>query len=252
MKRPTPIYSILALAGLLVSAPVLAEDAGLEAVRDKITDMFSSIERDNIKTSPVDGWYAIQQGPVVAYVSADGRYLLQGDIIDLETRANLTEVARNETRREVVASIEDNEVIVFSPADVKHTVTVFTDVDCTYCRRLHAQIGEYMEKGIEVRYLLYPRNGPASRSWTTAEQVWCASDRNGALTAAKTDQDFEFSECDATTVQNHYVLGQEVGLSGTPAIVLEDGTLIGGYMPPAQLAARLDRDSEDAGGEAGN
>ena len=255
MNRRTQFFSILALSGLLASAPQAAEDASLEVVRDTITGMFQSIERDSINPSPVPGWYAIQQGPIVAYVSEDGRYLLQGDIIDLETRANLTEVARNDTRREVISTIDEDEVITFSPAEVKHTVTVFTDVDCTYCRRLHAQIDEYLDKGIKVRYLLYPRNGPASRSWATAEQVWCASDRNGALTAAKMDQDFESSECDATTVQNHYVLGQEVGLSGTPAIVLEDGELIGGYMPPAQLAAKLDAGSEkvaEAAGDAGN
>ena len=124
------------------------------------------------------------------------------DIIDLETRANLTETARNDSRRELMASLGEDEVITFSPAEVKHTITVFTDVECTYCRRLHSQISEYLDKGIQVRYLLYPRNGPASKAWSTSEQVWCASDRNAALTAAKTDKDFESGECDATIV--HY------------------------------------------------
>ena len=241
MNRRLNLFPIFALAATLAASPALADDAELEAVRDKITGMFETLERDNIKPSPLEGWYAIQQGPIMAYVSADARYLLQGDIIDLETRANLTETARNETRRELMASLAEDEVITFSPAEVKHTVTVFTDVDCTFCRRLHAQINEYMDEGIEVRYLLYPRNGPASKSWSTSEQVWCSSDRNGALTAAKTDKAFDSTACDATIVQNHYVLGKEVGLSGTPAIVLEDGTLIGGYVPPAQLAARLER-----------
>ncbi|MEO1202575.1 MAG: DsbC family protein, partial [Pseudomonadota bacterium] len=197
--------------------------------------------------------YTIQQGPVVAYVSADARYLLQGEIIDLETRANLTDIARNDVRRDVLARISDDDVISFAPEEVRHTVTIFTDVDCTYCRRLHSQIEDYMAQGIEVRYLLYPRNGPASTSWATAEQVWCAQDRNGALTAAKSDQEFESTECDASMVQTHYVLGREVGLSGTPAIVLEDGTLIGGYMPPEQLARTLEPVEEaETVGDAGN
>ena len=133
--------------------------------------------------------------------------------------------------------------ILFSPVDPKYSVTIFTDVDCTYCRKLHAQINEYLDRGISVRYVLYPRNGPASRAWSKSEDVWCAKDRNEALTAAKLDRKFETSECDASMIGKHYALGQGVGLSGTPAIVLEDGTLIGGYLPPAALAGRLENAS---------
>jgi thiol:disulfide interchange protein DsbC len=88
---------------------------------------------------------------------------------------------------------------------------------------------------------MYPRNGPTSHAWATAEHVWCANDRNSALTAAKNDQQFEFSNCNSSVVQNQYQMGQDVGLSGTPAIVLDDGTLISGYLPPDQLRARLDQ-----------
>ena len=252
--NPIPTFLAVSLIGIFAAAPSIADDAELESVRDAITGRFESIDRDSVKPGPVDGWYMIQQGAIIAYVSSDARYLLQGDIIDLESRANLTEVARNDNRRELMAALDDSDVIAFSPEEVKHTVTVFTDIDCTFCRRLHAQIDEYMEAGIEVRYLLYPRNGPASSSWSTSEDVWCSTDRNGALTAAKSDQDFETQACDSTPVQNHYVLGKEVGLSGTPAIVLEDGTLIGGYLPPAQLLTRLNRNANPAQptGDAGN
>ena len=254
MNKIKSLIAMLALAGALASPISLAQDdKELEAVRARITGMFDTIKPESIGPSPIDGWYTIQQGPVVAYVSSYARYLLQGEIIDLETRANLTDMARNDVRREVLAKISDDEVIAFTPEEVRHSVTVFTDVDCTYCRRLHSQIEDYMSQGIEVRYLLYPRNGPASSSWTTAEQVWCAQDRNSALTAAKADEEFESTECDASMVQDHYVLGREVGLSGTPAIVLEDGTLIGGYMPPEQLARTLEPVEEaEAGGDAGN
>ena len=130
-------------------------------------------------------------------------------------------------------------MIIFSPDEVKHTVSIFTDIDCTYCRRLHSQIGDYLEQGIEVRYLLYPRSGPASPSWTKAEQVWCAQDRNEALTLAKLDQDFTADDCDPSIIATHYEMGQEVGLRGTPAIILEDGTLVSGYLPPLQLTEAL-------------
>ncbi|MGI9238538.1 MAG: thioredoxin fold domain-containing protein [Woeseiaceae bacterium] len=228
----------VALAVFIVDA-ARADDAELEAVRAKMSAMFEAIEPENVTASQVDGWYTIQQGSVVAYVSADGRYLLQGDLIDLEHQVNLTEQSRNGSRQGLVAELADDNAIVFTPSEVKHSVTVFTDIDCTYCRKLHSQIDEYLDQGIQVRYVLYPRNGPASAAWTKSEQVWCAEDRNQALTSAKLDRAFKSSQCDASVVSEHYGLGQDIGLSGTPAIVLQDGTLIAGYLPPAQLSMRL-------------
>ena len=234
----------LAAAVFACSSAVAAEDsAQLDEVRQKVGEMFDMIEPGDVKASPVDGWYTIQRGSVVAYISGDGRYLLQGDMIDLNEQVNLTEVARNDARRELMATIADDQFITFSPAEVKYSFSVFTDTECTYCRRLHSQIEDYMAQGIEVRYLLYPRNGPASRAWNTAEEVWCAADRQNALTMAKLDRKFDTATCDASAVQRHYVIGRDVGLSGTPAIVLDDGTLIAGYVPPEQLAIRLQQNA---------
>jgi len=233
-------YSLLTVCLIAVSSSVFAaDDAELEVVRAKMNEMFDQIGPENVDESPVDGWYTVHKGSIVAYVSADGRYLLQGDMIDLDQQVNLTEQTRNVTRREIMSTLEDDQTIIFSPEEVKHRVTVFTDVDCTYCRKLHSQIDEYMAAGIEVRYLLYPRSGPASRSWNTSEDIWCSRDRNQALTAAKMDRDFESQKCDASTISEHYMLGQNVGLTGTPALVFDDGTLVSGYLPPATLASRL-------------
>jgi thiol:disulfide interchange protein DsbC len=241
MSRTTLISCSLLAISLMGSATVFAaEDAELEKVRTKINSMFEQIGPENVTESPVDGWYTVHKGAVVAYVSADGRYLLQGDMIDLDTQVNLTEQARNIVRHEVMSSLADDQTIMFSPAEVKYRVTVFTDIDCTYCRKLHSQIDEYLAAGIEVRYLLYPRSGPASRSWNTSEDVWCARDRNGALTAAKLDRDFKSPKCDASIITDHYMLGQDIGLTGTPAIVFDDGTLVSGYLPPATLVSRLE------------
>lgn len=240
-KYPALLIPFLAAAVVIFAAvPAVAEDdAQLELVRKKVDEMFDMIAPEDVKASPIDGWYTIQKGAITAYISGDGRYLLQGDLIDLENQLNLSEVSRTEARRELMATVSDDEVIRFTPSEVKYSVAVFTDVDCTYCRRLHSQIEEYMAHGIEVRYLLYPRNGPASKSWNTAEEVWCANDRADALTLAKLDRAFESSKCNSSMVQDHYVIGRDVGLNGTPAIVFDDGTLIGGYLPPDQLAARL-------------
>ena len=240
-----PIFKQLSAAILCVllaaTANAAEDDEKLANVRAKVSTMFEQIKPEHINPGPIDGWYTIQKGSIVAYISDDGRYLMQGDMIDLEEEINLTEASRNGARREMVANIDDSQVIKFSPSEVKHSVTVFTDTDCTYCRRLHSQIDEYLAHGIEIRYLLYPRNGPASPSWNVAEQVWCSSDRNEALTAAKLDRNFQTAACDASAVQDHYILGQDAGLSGTPAIVLQDGTLIGGYMPPDALNQQLER-----------
>lgn len=243
IKRTIGIRLLPALAAVLLwtASAEAADDAELQAVRTKISTTFESINAEDINPSPIDGWYTVQKGSVVAYVSADGRYLLQGDLIDLDMQVNLTEISRNDARRDLVASLEDERSIVFSPTEVKHTVTVFTDIDCSYCRKLHSEIDDYLEKGIQVRYVLYPRNGPASKAWSTSEDVWCARDRNAALTAAKLDRSFETAKCDASVVSEHYTLGRDIGLSGTPAIVFEDGTLVGGYLPPAALSMRLEQ-----------
>jgi len=244
MKSLKNIRLLVVIAGLFsvswAGAQQVDAEAELQNVRQKVNAMFQAISPEDVTPSPLNGWYTIHRGSIVAYVSADARYLIQGDLIDLEANVNLSEYVRNTSRRELMASVTDEEFISFSPEEVKYSIAVFTDVDCTYCRRLHNQIEEYMAYGIEIRYLMYPRNGPQSQAWTTAEEVWCADDRNGALTAAKADRKFASTNCDASTVANQYNLGQEVGLTGTPAIVLDDGTLISGYLPPDQLKARLD------------
>ena len=234
-----PIAVTAGILLLAASAFAATQDDELEAVRAKVSDMFEFIYPEHVHPSPIDGWYTIRKGSIIVYISSDGRYLLQGDIIDLETDVNLTEAIRNDTRRQLVANVSDDHVIKFTPEDIKHSVTVFTDVDCTYCRRLHSQIDAYLAHGIEVRYMLYPRNGPASRSWGISEDIYCSSDRNKALTAAKLDRSFQTVACDTSVIQDTYALGQEIGFSGTPAIILEDGTLIGGYLPPDALNQRL-------------
>lgn len=235
------LFTVCAAMFAFASAQAGEDSAELDQVRQRVGEMFDMIDPEDVSDSPVDGWYTIHTGSIVAYISADGRYLLQGDIIDLDNQINISEATRTDARRELMSKVTDEQTIVFSPEEVKYSVAVFTDVECTYCRRLHSQIEEYMALGIEIRYLMYPRNGPASRAWTTAEEIWCASDRRSALTLAKLDREFDTAKCDASIVQDHYVMGREVGLNGTPAIVLEDGTLIGGYLAPDQLAAQLER-----------
>ncbi|HEX9851916.1 MAG TPA: DsbC family protein [Woeseiaceae bacterium] len=232
-----PVATAAGLALALTMTPAVADE--LATVRERVSERFAEIEPQHVNASPVPGWYTVSKGAIVAYISADGRYLLQGDLIDLELQTNLSEESRNDARIEMMSAVPRENMIIFSPEQVRFSVSIFTDIDCTYCRRLHSQIGEYLAQGIEVKYLLYPRGGPASPSWVKAEQVWCADDRNEALTLAKLDKTFETHSCDSSTVSRQYAIGQDVGLRGTPAIVLEDGSLISGYLPAIQLVEAL-------------
>lgn len=226
--------------GFFATAASAADDPSeLQRVRERVSGMFSSIDAEDVFASEVDGWYTVRKGAIIAYISSDGRYLLQGDLIDLQESINLSEESRNAARVKMLASVPEGEMIIFKPETVRNTVSVFTDIDCTYCRRLHSQIDEYMDEGIEIRYLLYPRNGPATESWAKAENVWCADDRNEALTLAKLDKTFPTRSCDASIINRNYAMGQDVGLRGTPAIVLEDGTLISGYLPATKLSEAI-------------
>ena len=130
-------------------------------------------------------------------------------------------------------------MVVFSPKNPKYTITVFTDIDCGYCRRLHSQIAEYNRLGIRVRYLFYPRTGPDTESWHKAEAVWCSANRNEALTRAKNGEEIKAPKCATDVVARDWDLGQKLHVEGTPAIVLSTGEMLPGYSPPAELAHYL-------------
>lgn len=196
------------------------------------------IKPEDISPSPVPGLWEVASGTDVGYVSADGRYYVDGDIFDMDSRVNLTDQRRKGARAALMRGVKDSEAIVFAPKDVKYTINVFTDVDCTYCRKLHAEIDELNRLGVKVRYLMYPRNGPGTPAWKTAEAVWCSADRNDALTRAKRGERVAAAEC-KDPVADQYRLGQEAGINATPAIITEQGDLIAGYMPAPRMVERL-------------
>jgi thiol:disulfide interchange protein DsbC len=194
---------------------------------------------EDLRQSPVPGLYELTRGTEVAYVTTDGKYAISGDLYDIPANENLTEEHRRDLRAKELAAIPESQMVIFGPKDPKYTVTVFTDVDCGYCRRLHSQIADYNRLGIRVRYLFYPRTGPNTESWTKAEQVWCSDNRNEALTQAKLGQELKSKPCANNPVARDYELGRNFDLQGTPAIVMPNGELLPGYMPPQVLAERL-------------
>lgn len=239
--RPTLLLPLALAAG--VPAAVAQDDAALKA---ELAEQLEGVEAGNISESPVEGVYQVTLGSSVAYITADGRYLLQGELYDLATTENLTERTRAERRVGLLAAVEPEEMIVFGPEDgnAEHTITIFTDIDCGYCRQFHRDIEQVNALGIEVRYLFYPRSGPDTESWAKADKVWCAADRNAALTRAKLGGQVPDEECARTPVAEHFDLGHDVGVRGTPAVFTESGEQIGGYLAPDRLAEALAELSE--------
>jgi thiol:disulfide interchange protein DsbC len=208
--------------------------------RAAIAKKLDGLKVEDVRISPVTGVYEITRDSNVSYVSSDGRYAIVGDMIDLDSDANLSENRRRTIRQRMLDTVPESEMLVFSPKDPKYTITVFTDVDCGYCRKLHSQIAEYNRLGIRVRYLFYPRSGPDTESWHKAEAVWCSSNRNEALTKAKQGVAIQAKDCGANSiVARDYELGQKLAVEGTPAIFLSTGEMLPGYAPPGQLANYL-------------
>jgi thiol:disulfide interchange protein DsbC len=197
------------------------------------------VKKEDIRPSPVAGVFEVRRGADIVYMSGDGQYVFTGDLYNVPTHSNVTEAHRRVLRQKLIESIPESQMVIFSPPQPKYTVTVFTDVDCAYCRELHRQIADYNRLGVRVRYIFYPRTGPNTESWHKAEQVWCAADRQSALTRAKLGQAIESKPCGATPVQREYELGRAIGLQGTPGIVASNGAMVGGYLPPQALVDQL-------------
>jgi len=210
---------------------------------EELAGLFPGIEKENIQDSPVPGLYQITLGSQVAYVTEDGRYLIKGEVIDLDNNMNLTEARKTEVRHGLLTGLDQANMIVFSPRPPitsKYAVTIFTDIDCRYCRTFHNNIQQVNQLGIEVRYMMYPVAGPGTASWNKAVDVWCAADRTGAMTAAKSDSGFPVRECDSAEVSQQYDLALKLGLRGTPTILSERGDYLGGYMAPEELFRKLE------------
>ena len=194
----------------------------------------------NAEESPIPGLYQFAQGTEVFYISADGRYVMQGEMIDLQTQNNVTEAFRASERAKALTQIDPKTMISVMPNAPQYQVTVFIDVDCPYCRVMQQNILEYTQRGIAIRYLAFPRSGPESIAALRMSQVWCSPNRLSALLLAETDQPLPNSRGDCTNIiRDHFATGLQMGIASTPSVILEDGTLIPGFVAPANLEAIL-------------
>lgn len=230
--------------GLLVGWATIAtaDDA---SIKSGLGNFIPPEQIESIKATDIKGLYEVTAGQNLIYVTEDGKYLLHGTLIETATKKNLTEEAMKVVeakqvgvRKAAMDKVDEKTMIVFKPKTSKYMVSVFTDIDCGYCRKLHSEIDQYLAQGITVRYMFFPRAGKGSDSYKKAVSVWCASDRQKALTAAKKGEKLDSKTCD-NPVDQHMALGESFGMSGTPMIVTQKGNVLPGYVPADKLAEYL-------------
>ena len=234
---------LTAVIGLMMMTSALAEnqekaktDAEVEAY---IRAQLGALPVQSVKPAPIPGMYEVIVGGQIAYFSADMKSLIEGDIVDYEKRVNLTDQTRNKLSAAAFDGMKKKDYLAFTPkSGAKYVLNVFTDVDCGFCRKLHKEVPALNEKGVEVRYFLYPRAGLASNSAKKLENIWCAKDKQTAMTRVKSGKSVESKTC-KNPIKEHIALGQQVGLTGTPLIFTGNGSRINGYRPADQLYAQL-------------
>ena len=231
------ILCALALMAVLTGTAAADDLANVTKVLERL---IPGKQPDAIADSVIPDLFQAVYGPDVIYISRDGRYVVQGDVISADDRQNLTERIRSAARLKLINAVDPKSMIVFAPRHVKHTVTVFTDVDCAFCRKLHSQIAEYNSYGIAIRYLAFPRTGVNTESYYKAVTVWCSDDRRAALTEAKLGDQLPRKTCD-NPVREQMALADKLGVDATPTLILEDGSLVSGYIPPKQMSQMLDQ-----------
>jgi len=226
--------------GLMVafSAVAVAAEAKV-AVDNKLQAAFADIglQINSVADSPIPGMVQVLTDKGLFFSANNGQYLIEGNVYDLKNKMLLNDHILQAVRKEGVAKYLDSS-IEFKAKNEKHVITVFTDTSCGYCRKLHNELQTYLDQGISVRYLAFPRGGLQGGTYQELQSIWCAKNPQQTMTAAKAGDSIEAKQC-SNKVAEHYALGQSFGISGTPAIVLPDGSLIPGYQPAAALAAAL-------------
>ena len=223
----------LFLAAILIAmawtSAIQASDT--DKVRAQLMKTLHGSNVEDVEPSAITGVYSAKLNGKLVYISQDARFLIEGALYDLHTGKNLTTLS-------VMESISDSDTVVFSPKDPKHTITVFTDTSCGYCRKLHQEVPKLNANGIKVRYLLYPRAGPQSNVAAILQSIWCADNQQEAMTTAKTGGTVPSKQCD-NPINQHMELAQQLGLRGTPMIITDSGSVIPGYKPADMLISDL-------------
>lgn len=217
------------------AAQVSADDAFAE-LKASLAKRLPQYEVSHVDKTPVEGIYQVIIGGQVLYMTKDAQYMLDDNLIDLSTRKNYTEDAMSGIRLSEIDQLGEEKMVVYTPETIKHTITVVTDIDCPYCRRLHSEMDQYMASGVQVRYIFMPLKGQSD--YRTTVSVWCAKDKNEALDKAKGGTQLKVKDCD-NPIDEHLKVAKSLGVRGTPAIILQDGSMLPGYVPANKLITEL-------------
>jgi thiol:disulfide interchange protein DsbC len=232
-------HAVIADANAMPAAASSVTPAVRDAITAAVTRMAPGAKVQQIAPMPIAGLYQVVSQGQVLYMTGDGRYVIQGDAYDIATRTPLNSLTMNRLRRDAIAKLSPAGMIRFAPANPKYTVTVFTDIDCPYCRAFHANIAAINKLGIAVDNLFWPRSGLGTPSAQKAVDVWCAADRRAALTGAFEGQQPRTTTCQSP-VAHDFNLGMDLGVDGTPTIIADNGVVLGGYVDPRELLRRLE------------
>ncbi|PID33586.1 MAG: hypothetical protein CR955_01810 [Thiotrichales bacterium] len=229
---------ILFTALLALSSFTAFADNGVDLtlLKERVGD---AAEIKGVKPSVIDGLFEVEVGGQIIYLTADGEKVISGDIYDLKNKKSVTEEASNKLRKAILATVADADKIIYKAKNEKYKVTIFTDVSCPYCTKIHNEVPKFNDLGITVEYLAFPRAGIGSRTAKQMQKVWCAENRTVALTNAKVKDVFPTKTCDGKQVAQQYKLGEQLGIRATPTMVLSDGEILPGYIKPDELAEYL-------------
>ncbi|WNN47932.1 bifunctional protein-disulfide isomerase/oxidoreductase DsbC [Siccibacter colletis] len=235
MNKGIVLFSLLAAS--LSTFTAQADDAAIEASLAKL-----GVKSESIQPAPVAGMKSVLTNSGVLYVTDDGKHIIQGPLYDVSGAQPV-----NVTNKMLMTRLNalEKEMIVYKAAKEQHVITVFTDITCGYCHKLHEEMKDYNALGITVRYLAFPRQGPQSEAEKGMQAIWCAKDRNKAFDAAMKNGEVPSASCDIN-IAKHYALGVQFGVQGTPALVLNDGYVVPGYQGPKELKALLDEHKKQA------
>lgn len=233
-------FSLLAAVAVVFSLAAVPVQAACTTkdINTRLASLLQGQSFDAVRAAPIKGWCEASVGSHVYYVREDGGYLMQGDLVSVGNGLNLTAVSRARLVKGMLDKAPEKNMVVIKPKKVKATVTVFTDVECPYCARFHKDVPKLNAAGVAVRYLLFARGPKGSANYKNNVSVWCAADRAKAIGIVKGGGKVPQKDC-ANPIQENIALGVQLGVTGTPTIVLEDGRILGGYVPPEQLLVHV-------------
>ena len=238
MKFALPLFVVFALLQGVVNAE---ESKEIQQLRAALAKTMPDLPITSISESPIPGLLELVTGAQVYYITPNGKYVIEGNIIDVERRIDMTAQRKGRTQVAAINKIGDEKMVVYEPTageSQDRTITVFTDASCGYCRKLHQEIDGLLSQGVRVRYLLYPRAGLNTDASRVLESVWCSDNQQASMDMAKAGRRIDPLSCE-NPIEEHIAMARQVGLQGTPMIFLDNGLVVPGYRPPDELIRLL-------------